>query len=495
MGAGGEENTPSKFTTVWVSPRSTAARDTLFPLPLPGTDRVNFEIALTTILPGPVDRQRAIHALHDALAFYPHASGRLRKKGDDWALGAGKRGVPITFTETDEPLSHYQYPADYPAHIIDTISSDILGASEPEFDEPMMRIKVTFCRTSNETYIGWSSNHMIGDGEFVFQFIYAWSQYYQGKKSAFGPPTYEKYRTAPPDEHDDNPATNEFMTRYLQHLKVLYPMDQWMSMVGDVMSKSAQVDLMFTAHQIRQFRAIADLWPGRQSIPTTAQDAVSAYLITTLNRCFEVPITRMSSMLSYRGIKNPDNLKPGDWRIPGPLALGNTIFQAFTPQLSTDEASSIGAVALAIRKSIIDTRKYDHVKRIVAVSEPIWLRQSQEQREHKFWPDDGTFVINSMPKTDLSLFNFGYPKDRTRVVLYGAFAGYARFFPALPVKQVDGTWTSGESLWMWVRIPTNVRDKFLATIAEDLNSPGFPQNLVRREKLVQANAGKEKSRL
>lgn len=100
----------------------------------------------------------------------------------------------------------------------------------------------------------------------------------------------------------------------------------------------------------------------------------------------------------YRGIENPKDLKPDEWRIPGPLALGNAIFQAFTPSLPIEEASSIGAVALAIRKSIIDTRKYEHVKRIVAVSEPIWRRQSLEGLEHKFWPDDGTFVINSMPK-------------------------------------------------------------------------------------------------
>lgn len=137
-----------------------------------------------------------------------------------------------------------------------------------------------------------------GDGEFVYQFLYAWSQYYQGKKLKFGAPTYEKYRTAPPDELNDNPHTAEFMDRYLQHLKVLYPMDEWMSMVGGVMAGSEQVDLLFTAHQIQQFRAIADSHPGRQGTHASAQDAVSAYLITTLNRVVPVPITRMSSMLS-----------------------------------------------------------------------------------------------------------------------------------------------------------------------------------------------------
>lgn len=74
----------------------------------------------------------------------------------------GKRGVPVTFTNTDEPLDHYQYPADYPPHMIDTSTTDITGASDPEWDEPLMKAKVTYCRTTDETTIGWSSSHMIG---------------------------------------------------------------------------------------------------------------------------------------------------------------------------------------------------------------------------------------------------------------------------------------------------------------------------------------------
>ncbi|KAJ6491502.1 hypothetical protein DFH09DRAFT_370608 [Mycena vulgaris] len=430
-------------------------------------------------------KKHMVEAFQDALTFYPHASGRLRRKGDDWTLGAGKRGVPVIFAEVDDPLDRYHYPAVAPSHIIDSIATDLSGASDLAWDEPLVRAKVTFCRTTNETYIGWSSNHMIGDADFVFQFIYAWSQYYQGKKEQFGPPTYEKYRTAPPDEHNDNPETDAFVSRYLPHLKVLYPMDEWISKVGDAIAKSVQVDLLFTAHQIQQLRAIVNSWPDRSGPPVSAQDALSAYLITTLNRCLAVPITRMSNILSYRGTENPTRLKPGDWRAPGPLAVGNAIFQAFTRTLTVDEASSLGAVAQAIRKSIIDARKYDHLKRIVAVSNPIWLRQSQEQSEHKFWPDEGAFVVNSMAKTDFSLFHFGYGTSRTRTIFYGAFAGYARFFRAPPVKLPDGTWNSNEgAVWMFVRVPTDIRDMFLAAVATDLNSPAFPQNLVEREKVA-----------
>jgi hypothetical protein len=94
--------------------------------------------------------------------------------------------------------------------------------------------------------------------------------------------------------------------------------------------------------------------------------------------------------------------------------------------------------------------------------------------------------------------------------MYGSFAGYARVFKASPVKQADGAWATDTkvnakgpdtngwkantaaknpndgALWLCVRVPTAVRDAFLAVVAEDLLSPGFPQNLVQRERETQA---------
>jgi hypothetical protein len=80
------------------------------------------------------------------------------------------------------------------------------------------------------------------------------------------------------------------------------------------------------------------------------------------------------------------------------VALGNSNFLVVTSELSVIEASSIGAVSLALRNSLIDARKYDHVKRMVAVSNPIWMRQSLEQVQHQYWPEDGNYVLNSVPK-------------------------------------------------------------------------------------------------
>ncbi|KAJ7858090.1 hypothetical protein B0H14DRAFT_2507202 [Mycena olivaceomarginata] len=470
--------------TVWVHP---GVPQGFFPVPLPGTERLNFECSMSMTFPGPLDEKRLIAAYEETLRAFPHATGRLRRKDNDWTLGPSTRGVPLTFATTSEPWDHYHYPAEYPAHLMDTVAIDLARAFEPAYDEPMLRCKVTYCPTSNETIIAWSSCHIIGDGSFIYHFHHIWSQAYQGKKPVFGPPTYEKYRTAPADEHVDNPDTAAFRNNHLSHLAKLYPMEEWVGMATAAQAGTVQVDLLFTAHQLQQLRLVADLSPTTGA--TSAQDALSAYLITVLNRVLAVPITRVSSMLGYRGGRNPPSLSPSEWHIPGPYAVGNAIFQAHTPHLTAAQASSIAVVSRTIRASITAARDYAHIKRIVAISEPIWRRQSEESLEHQFWPaeDEGRFVFNSMPKADWSASHFGYGADKARAVIYGSFAGYARVFKPSAVKQADGTWNPNDgALWLFVRVPTAARDAFLAAVAADLMSPGFPQNLVRREREVQA---------
>jgi len=246
---------------------------------------------------------------------------------------------------------------------------------------------------------------------------------------------------------------------------------------------------------VRQIHQIANTWPGRESVNghISSQDALAAYIITALNQCVNIPITKVSNVLSYRGVKNPDTLSPGEWRIPGRLALGNVIFQAFIPPLSRKESKSLGAISWAIRKSIMFARNYDHLKRVVAISNPIWLRQTTEHSEHKFWQSNGSLTVNAFTKAHFSASHFGFGADKTRNIEFGAFPGLIRMFAASPVKLADGkSWDSNEdSIWMFVRLPVAVKEKFLATIASELHSPGFPQNLVIRERQVLASNEEE----
>jgi hypothetical protein len=80
--------------------------------------------------------------------------------------------------------------------------------------------------------------------------------------------------------------------------------------------------------------------------------------------------------------------------------------------------------------------------------------------------------------------HFGFGTHRVRNLLYGAFAGYIRFFHANPTLLADGkTWNANDgAVWMSLRVPNATKDRFLATICSDLNSPVFPQNLIKREK-------------
>jgi hypothetical protein len=135
---------------------------------------------MSMTVPGPLDKDKLVAAYEETLRAFPHATGRLRRKRNDWTvgvlphlqvssisdltmkLGPSTRGVPLTFATTSKPWDHYQYPAEYPVHLMDPVAIDFARAFDTAYDEPMLRCKVTYCPTSNETIIAWASCHLIG---------------------------------------------------------------------------------------------------------------------------------------------------------------------------------------------------------------------------------------------------------------------------------------------------------------------------------------------
>ncbi|KAJ7630210.1 hypothetical protein FB45DRAFT_1027444 [Roridomyces roridus] len=324
----GDNSAPQQLKTVWVVPRKTDYAK-LFPLPLPGTDRiVNFPIDVSHFVPGRFDNHRLLAALRDTLDSCPLVTARLRIKGDDWwgqmipipHLDTGKRGIPVRFQTTEEPLNLHPDLSVTPTEIIDSVSNDLSRAGELDWDEPLVKIKVTYCSETDESVIGLSYSHILGDGAFIMQFLGAWSQYYQGKEPFLGRPTYEKYQIPqPPAELNDNADTDRFMTRHLNFLKEIPSRERLAQIDIAARELTTCVDLYFSAQQLEQLRHVADSWAGQSggsTKRTTPQDALGAYFITTMNRCLDVPITRVINIVTSRGIKNPDHLKPGDWRAP-----------------------------------------------------------------------------------------------------------------------------------------------------------------------------------
>ncbi|KAJ7606928.1 hypothetical protein FB45DRAFT_1136359 [Roridomyces roridus] len=426
-----------ELDTVWVNTDCTK----LFPLPLAGTDRMmNVSIDVSHFVPGRFDDKQLISALRSTLDYYPHVIARLRINGDDWWLDAGKRGIPVRFQTTEEPLNLHPDLSTTPTGIIDSVSNDLSRAGELDWDEPLVQIKVTYCSKTNESVIGFSYSHILGDGDLIIHFLGAWSQYYQGKEPLLGRPTYEKYQIPqPPGEINDNPETDVFLARHLHYLKEILPLGRLMEMKIAAEGLTTFLDLSFSSQQLEQLRYVADSWvagSGGSAKRTTPQDALGAYFITTMNRCLDVPITRVISTITSRGIKNPDDVKPGDWRSPGQLAAGNNVLHAYTPTLSTEEACSIGAVAAAMRKSVKEARQYKHAKRIYAIANPISLRIAKEQTFYKFW-DDGVFCWNAMGsgRSDGDSFHFGF--GHARFNTYGTIVGNARCFQGLTVRQLD----------------------------------------------------------
>lgn len=120
-------------------------------------------------------------------------------------------------------------------------------------------------------------------------------------------------------------------------MKKLYPAEQFGMMIGDMMSTNERVDLLFTALQVEQLKLIANMpagcMRGKRVGRLSGQDALSAYIITIFNQCQDIPIRRMSNILSvsaqsllaallidpisfqYRQTQPSEN--PNDWKPPG----------------------------------------------------------------------------------------------------------------------------------------------------------------------------------
>ncbi|KAJ7612690.1 hypothetical protein FB45DRAFT_1036904 [Roridomyces roridus] len=492
-------NAPLQLGTVWVVPRNTDY--TLFPLPLAGTDRmVNCPIDVSHFVPGKFDNDRLIAALRETLDYLPHVAARLRIKGDDWWLDAGKRGIPVRFQTTEKPLDLHPDLSVTPTEIIDSVSNDLSCAGDPDWDEPMLHIKVTYCSKTNESAIGLSYNHILGDGDLIVQLLGAWSQYYQGKEPFLSRPTYEKYLTPqPPAEINDNPDTDTFVTRHLNFLKEVPSREQFLEMDMAARELTTLVDLCFSSQQLEQLRYVADSWTTHSGDPAkgpTPQDALGAYFITTMNRCLDAPVTRVMTTVTSRGIKNPDDLTPGDWRAPGHFAAGNNVLLVYTKTLSTEEAHSIGAVAAAMQNSVKEARQYKHAKRFYAICDPVSSRAAEEQTAFKLW-EDGVFGWNAMGRgrSDGDAWHFGFGSARFNT--YGDHLGTARCFQAPTVRQLDGSWArKGDGLILWAPIPTKIHQQFLTMIAADFNSTAFPNNIAARERMAQKKIlGTEKARL
>ncbi|KAJ7612613.1 hypothetical protein FB45DRAFT_874829 [Roridomyces roridus] len=496
--------------TVWVLPHNTGYAN-IFPLPLAGLDRMlirtpavgtisdaillsteYYKIHLSHLVPGRFDDKRLIAALRSTLDYYPSAAARLRIKGDDWWLDAGKRGIPVRFQTTEEPLNHQPDLSVIPTEIIDplAIALDVSGAVESDGAEPLVQIKVTYCSKTDESAIGLSYSHMLatGDAHSILQFLSVWSQYYQGKEPLSSRPTYEKYRIPqPPAEHNNNPETDAFLTRHAPHLRIFYPKHIFDTIRAATRSAAKLVDLFFSLEQIEQLRYVADSWVGQSggsAKRTTESNALGAYFIATMNRCLDVPITRVVVTVTARGIKNPDYLKSDDWRAPGPLAAGNHFFQVYTPTLSKEEARSIGAVAAAMQQCVKDARQYDHVKRLFAISDPIMLRMVKENTFHSFL-HEGIFRWNNIGRFDGDVLHFGFGTARSHS--HECAPGSARCFQA-PTK---GRWSDNVEPHSG-----QIHQQFLAMVAADLNSTAFPNNIAEREQKAQEKILRaEKARL
>jgi hypothetical protein len=193
---------------------------------------------------------------------------------------------------------------------------DLEGPASPAWDESLSKFRITTC-TTGETYIGLCSSHVLGksatlelsnvltfsgDAGFLYKFLSTWSHFYQNLKPVKGFATFDTYTNPPPKLSRCDPDSSAFIIEHLPHMEKLYPVEEFMTMIGNMMMTTERVDLSFTASQVEQLKLIASM-PNESTKRIkvgriSGQDALSAYIITVFNRCQDVPVRRMSNIFS-----------------------------------------------------------------------------------------------------------------------------------------------------------------------------------------------------
>ena len=163
--------------------------------------------------------------------------------------------------------------------------------------EPVVRLKVVYYPMTGESSVFLSWCHALGDGTTAFGFLHTLSQLYHNLPPVHIP-TYEKYLSAPPphlERHLLHATLNE-----VPHLAVDYDPETFFAMYQKMILSTARVDLQFGEQELEGIKAAARRGANNKTEESdiSTRDALSAYLITVLNRALpETPVTRIMNVV------------------------------------------------------------------------------------------------------------------------------------------------------------------------------------------------------
>ena len=391
---------------------------------LAGFDLWSALIDRVFVYPAKLDIDRLKKSLGRALSIWPIMAGRFLVLGEDhYVIEMSDNPIPVSFVE-DTVLTKWPLNSNVAADTFEKPLEPFLDRVDLEklYDssthEPLLRLKLTHIVESDEWILGSSGSHMIGDGASFMKFLNTISRYYQQMEPIEPFPIFER-RLWKSDEADQS------FLPMMEHLNDCRPIEEIIMKFEEDKFMYDQVNIHFSGAQLGKLRIMA----GGDTI--TIQDALSAYMILTLNtHCYSNNdlrrILHAMTFINIRGVS--DSIAPTN------LAANPIIIM---PSEDFDDPFSLSSIAKTIRRSIIKSRDAKFLESFLATADILRRDMFRDEKMvNLFFFDNGIFVNSQLRYDWANLVDFGYT-DKCRFYVDWTFRLFLRVFRPNPVY--DGT--------------------------------------------------------
>jgi hypothetical protein len=408
------------------------------------------------VYPGEIKIDQLKAALSRTLSLWPLVAGRIILENDQhYIIEMCDNPIPVTLVVNND-LKEWPLDSNVIVQVDNKLFPTFIDAvqvtklfNNPS-DEPLVRLKLTHIVESDEWALAISWYHLLGDAAACLHFSNTLSRFYQQMEPTQSLPIFER-RLWREDE------ANQSVLPVPKQFRDAQPTEEAAKISLDHQLNYDPLNLHFSGEQLATLRTLA----GGNSV--TTQDALTAYIILTLNTyCYnnndERRILHTITVVNFRGVS--DLIAP-----QGQVA--NCLFMMLSDDF--DDPYSLSNIARTIRRSITQLRDPKILEPEIANIDGLMRKNVRNNKSPNPQLVPNEFAVNSNIRYDWAdLVDFGYT-DKCRFYTSWTTALYLRVFRLNPEKDGnkwlprdrDGTEVS-------FRMEKDLKEKFLNAWKRDI---------------------------
>ncbi|CAF1078887.1 unnamed protein product [Rotaria sordida] len=363
---------------------------------------ITLRITRLFVYPKEINIDKLKESVSRALSIWPIMSGRyIVIDNDKHFIEMSDNPIPFCFIKNDL-LDKSPFDSNMILNVIDCSYLSFIDPIDVDklvggsLDEPLLRLKLTHIEKSNEWIIGVSGSHIVGDGDTFLKFFNQISRFYQDIYTIEFYPIFERHLW----NKDD---FNQSILSRIKYVSECRSCEETQKKIFDDQKNLYQINLEFSSEQINKLRCLAD--DGNQ---ITNQDALIAYIISTLNRyCYpktdQRHILHATTVINFRGVS--DSIASKDFAGNGFFLLTSDDFE---------DSESILNIAKTIRQSINQSRDPIYLQSCLSTVDHLMRQLINDNKSSNVFFFNNDIFINSNYRYDwINLVDFGY-KDQCR---------------------------------------------------------------------------------